>query len=147
MRKSLPVTVALTFLAACGSPFDAPSSRPGTIFYDHEEGLAIEVPDSARARHAFDISVTTSGDGCVSFGGTEVQVTQRTVDFRPFDLHNGEDLCFSIQNLFEHRASVQFNEPGHVAVRIHGQFRIHPIDGGETQMGDTVIVRSVEVHF
>jgi len=142
--RNLLLSAAAGLTLGCGSPFDAPSSRPGTIL-NIGEGLAIEVPDSARTRRSFDIITTTRGDGCVSFGGTEVQVTKRIVDFRPFDLHNGADGCDSILNIFEHRASVQFDEPGHVAVRIHG--RIWSITGSENELRDTVIVRSVEVHF
>ncbi len=141
MRKLRLSAVALSFVFACGSPFDVPVSRLGTLL-DIGEGLEIDVPDSARVRQAFDIEVKTQGNGCVSFGGTEVEVEGRIVDFRPFDLSpaDGNTVCTQILNVFEHRASVQFDQPGPVTVRIHGM-----VFSSGGALRDTVIVRTVEV--
>ncbi len=142
MIKPLLSITCLGFVFACGSPFDAPVSRLGTLLTS-AEGLAIEVPDSAQVGQSFDIAVSTMGNGCVSFGGTEIKVEGRVVEFRPFDLDAAVDddiACTEILKVFEHRASVQFDQPGPVTVRIHGMVR--STDGSLTE---TVIERIVEV--
>jgi len=145
MAKLLSMVVGLCLVLACSSPTGAPVRRLGMIGgTNFTMDMKIEVPDSVLRRRPFDISVRTMGNGCVSFGGTEVQVTGRTVDFRPFDLDVGLDLpknsvCTAILLFFEHRASVQFDEAGRVTVRLHGLF-----DSGSVQR-DTVILRTVEI--
>ena len=141
MNKVLWGLLVVSLTIACSSPFDAAESRLGTLL-DVGEGLEIEVPDSAQVRQAFDIVARTTGNGCVSFGGTEVEVEGRVVDFRPFDLspRDSNTVCTQVLKVFEHRASVQFDQPGPVDVRIHVMVR--SADGALTE---TVIERVVEV--
>ena len=125
MSRYVMGAAAASLILACGSIFGPETeSRLGALL-DLGEGLEIIVPDSASVRVAFDIEVRTQGNGCVSFGSTEVEVSGRRVDFRPFDLWPADDrtICTTELKVFEHRASVQFDEPGPVAVRIHGMIR------------------------
>ncbi|MEN8145561.1 MAG: hypothetical protein ABFS14_11485 [Gemmatimonadota bacterium] len=144
MTKLLLTALAASAAFACGSsPFDPPVRRLGTL-QTTEDGFAIEVPDTVQARQSFEISAKTTGNGCVSFGGTEVEVEGSVVEFRPFDLDVafGRDdvFCTEILKVFDHAASVQIDQPGTVTVRIHGM--AHTSDGN---LGEIVIERIVVV--
>lgn len=137
---SLLLSSGLGLAAACSSSTGPTVSRLGFLSRTIVP-VEIELPDSIRARLSFDISVRTSGNSCMAFGGTEVTVTQQGLDFKPFDLfpEDEDGICFSDLIFFEHRASAQLTTPGIVEVRIHG--RVSLDDGPR----DTVIVRTIKV--
>ena len=110
-------------VGACGGP-DDPVVEPGIIEYYDVAGPTIDVPVSASVGTPLNISVTTYGDGCISFDSTEVNVADEHADIYTFNqrrIATEETGCTLILNHIPHQASVTFASVGTKAIRIHGR--------------------------
>jgi hypothetical protein len=110
----------ILFVACDGILGPEDKSRVGTIAF-HGDPVVIEVPDTVRAGVSFGVSVRTYGGGCLSEGGTTVQVRGLSADVTPYDLHSGASLCTADLRTFTHEAALSFEEPGVAQIRFHGK--------------------------
>jgi len=67
------------------------------------------------------VAVSSYGNGCVSKGSTEVHISGRTADVRPYDVRRRARACESILRTFHHEATIPFAGSGPVTVRVHGR--------------------------
>jgi len=81
----------------------------------------VHVPDTATVGVPFEVSVTTYGGGCISFGRTSVAYTSGAIDIRPYDVDSRADVCTDELIRFEHTAQVTVNSSGTWVVRFHGR--------------------------
>lgn len=72
------------------------------------------IPETVTAGVPAEISFRTVGDDCVRGGDTKVQTSDRAVVVTPFDtlVWARGGYCPQPLNMFEHRATVVFDEPG-----------------------------------
>lgn len=72
-----------------------------------------EVPRAMNAGRPSEITIWTTGNGCVRGGDTEITIEGRTAVVTPYDIVKvGNFGCYDILNIFEHKVNVAFDEPG-----------------------------------
>lgn len=79
----------------------------------------IHVPASADVGRPVVVTVTTVGDGCVSFESTEVETSTDGVDITPYDRRQIGEGCLLLLYSFPHEAVLTFDSPGKVDARVH----------------------------
>lgn len=110
---------AAALLAGCSVLGPDGGERPGII--EPSSRGAVTVPATAQRGQPFTITVITHGGGCLSRGPTRVRVLGGTAEVRPFDVHSGGNVCPADVQLYEHTATLRFDEPGTATVRVHGR--------------------------
>ena len=123
--------VALVALAGCDTLGSGETRFPGSLVQNALGVETISAPDTVVAGRPFDVTVVTSGGGCIRQGDVTVETVAARADVRPFNVfrdpgRNGG--CTMDFILFEHRASVTFAAPGVATVRAVGS-------GGERGSG------------
>lgn len=96
----------------------------GCIEYADEGPVEIAAPASALVGQPFAMTVRTYGLACVSFEGTDVELTKNEADVYPFDRRRvpGEDGgCVLLVTYFAHEATLTFDSPGTKTIRVHGR--------------------------
>lgn len=132
--------IAVTALGCSGSTTNSDDSERALGYLEyHGTSVEVTVPATARAGEPFTVRAVTWGGGCTSRGDTEVRVSGRTADVRPFDVTRvGQDtFCVDILRSLTHDTTVRFDTPGTATVRVHG--RREP--GSHT----VVVTRTVDV--
>ena len=140
MRVSPVASLALIAAAACGSPTDVGlltgpgvgdeirTERQLAWIRFYRDPMHVAIPNVVTRGVDFEVAVRTFGGGCIGQGDTEVAVTGRTAEVRPFDLFVTQlpqnAACTMELRYYLHRATVRFNESGVAKVRIRG--RAHP---------------------
>jgi hypothetical protein len=142
----LPLLLAVGALAGCSSNSGAEITGQPIVgdeirrerqlawirFY--EDPMLVEVPNVVSRGVDLEVAVRTFGGGCISQGDTEVSISGRSAEVRPFDVfvtHLPPNYaCTSELRYYLHRATLRFAERGLATVRVRG--RAHP--------GDRVIV-------
>lgn len=156
----LLASAALVFLTACatspsgGNPADGssdgvangsgPSERVfGTIEF-YSDPVRVVVPSSVQQGQPFVVTVVTYGGGCIEKGETDVEVEALQAEIRPYDYDISPALptnggCTDELNLYEHTATLSFEETGTADIIFHGQ---KEDASGVTQ---TSVTRTLEV--
>lgn len=121
----LVVPVLLTGTAACNGVKVMQSEvepRPAILQF-HSDPVRIDLPETVAVASAFTVSIQSYGGGCTSQGDTDVQVEGLLATIRPFDLEpsDPEVICPAILRVFEHVATIQFDQPGTATVRVLGR--------------------------
>jgi hypothetical protein len=103
--------------------------------------LILTMPETVAVATPFDVTVRTYGGGCIDEGDTEVSLTPRAAEVRPYDIFvtylPPSYACTDDLRLYSHRAVLRFEEIGPATVTVRGR----------AQPGDSVIAvqRSVQV--
>jgi hypothetical protein len=127
---------------ACSSPMASSDQVRvvGTIAGFNLNGPRIDVPDTVAAGQTFTVEVTTYGNGCTSEGDTEVRLQPQRAVVTPYDVQRRAEgvVCPDILNVFRHRATLRFEQPGVARVTIQG---IQEPSGEVITVERTVLVR------
>lgn len=131
MKKTLLVLVGLAAAVSA-----QPARVPGVLGFDSQE--AIIAPESVEAGKDFQVTILTSGDGCVSQGDTSVVLTETGADVFVFDetvaTHPGV-VCTRILKEFRHSATLRFTHKGEAVIRVWGRQQ-----SGNSPLGAPVVV-------
>ena len=123
--------IASLLLAACGAPQSAnrpgggaqngPSKRVfGTIAY-YAQPVTITLSRMATVGEPVTVSVTTSGDGCIVRGETDVRQEGLRVEIRPYDYNTSPGgVCDDMLRLHVHSQSVTFAAKGSAEIVVYG---------------------------
>lgn len=105
---------------------------------------SISVPPNVQANRDFEITVTTSGSGCVSAGETSVILGEMNADVFVYDFTSANRpgiMCTMIFKTFSHKATLRFANKGEAVIRVWGRRQ-----GGGSILGEpTVIEKRVSV--
>lgn len=127
-------------LGCSGSTTDSGDSERTLGFLEyHGTPVEVTVPATVRAGEPFTVRAVTWGGGCTSKSDTEVRVSGRTADVRPYDVTRvGRDaVCVDILRSLTHDTTVRFDTPGTATVRVHGR--------REPGSNTVVVTRTVDV--
>jgi hypothetical protein len=115
-------TIAVAALCSCDGLLDhnGERSQVGTISF-YSEPVVTEVPDTVARGQSFSVGVRTDGNGCVSFGRTEVRVSGLEAVVTPYDTHDGGDVCPDLLREIDHETTITFQQAGTGAVRFRGR--------------------------
>jgi hypothetical protein len=111
----------LASISSCDDPLGPKKGRRIGVTAFFGDPVVITVPDTVLVGESFLVSVRTSGDGCMSQEGTEVDSAGPSIDIRPYDVHSGARICASILNMFDHTATLTVMQPGTAQIRVHGK--------------------------
>lgn len=114
-------------LAGCSLVGPDDRERLGIIQILPSQPARVTVPETAEIGEPFTVMVVTHGGGCLSPGPTRVQREGMAATVRPYDVHTGGDVCPADVRLYEHTATLRFDQPG--TATVHFQGIGHP--GGE----------------
>jgi hypothetical protein len=115
--------------------------RQPAILRFYGDPLVLTTPETVAVATPFEVTVRTYGGGCIDQGDTEVSLTRRAAEVRPYDIFvtylPSNYACTDDLRLYSHRAVLHFEESGPATVTVHGR----------AQPGDSVLAvqRSVYV--
>ncbi|SRR6266446_8029989 len=122
---SLIATVLIPGTVACnGGKVVEPVFEPRpAILQFYSDPVRTDLPDTVTVASAFTVSVRSYGGGCTSQGETEAEVEGLLATIRPFDLvlTDPNVVCIQILRVFEHVATIRFDQPGMATVRVVGR--------------------------
>lgn len=140
MSQRVSFLALLAFVVACAGPQSpdaefalvlerGPGLHPGVVKFVYTP-VSVELPETVAAGQAFDITVSTYGNGCFSQGETVVsQTSAASVLIEPFDevfMFSGDVaegelfVCNSIGHRFYHTVTVRFDRSGFAFVTVRG---------------------------
>lgn len=165
-RTTLPLLLLSLALAGCESWFapegievlgviwrDDPAAPPETQYYP----LVITLPDSVDAGQAFSVRVRTYLDCLESRGSTLVDVYDDAYPVGPFNSDariivrtrvrpaRKNENCAGHFRHADHIANVTFTKWGTGTVRVRGEHRYNPIEGGYDRVSPIEVSRSIVV--
>ena len=112
---------------------------PGVLGFDSKElSSAISVPPTVNANKDFQVTITTSGNGCVDAGETAVILTENGADIFVYDFTTAVGpgiICTMILQQFPHTATLRFTKKGEAVIRVWGRRQ-----GGTSPLGEPVVV-------
>lgn len=117
--RTLASLAAAALLAGCSVLGPDGREQPGII--DPSSPATVTVPAAAQRGEPFTVTVITHGGGCLSQGPTRVRIAGTTADVRPYDVHSGGNVCPADVQMYEHTATLRFDQPGTATVRVHGR--------------------------
>jgi hypothetical protein len=112
---------AMALLGACSVLGLDDRERLGIIWPPGQDHPQVVVPQTAQAGQLFTVTVTTIGGGCLRMGPTRVRTRGMSAEVRPYDVHNGGNVCPTDVQPFEHTATLRFDQPGTATVTFHGR--------------------------
>jgi len=81
----------------------------------------VRIPDTVQARVDFTVSVNTFGGGCFAAGDTEVSIDGFEAVVSPYDIERRRGTCSTVLRVFEHGATIRFEQAGTGFVTIRGR--------------------------
>lgn len=108
------------------------------------DSKSISVPPNVQANRDFEITVTTSGNGCVSAGEASVILGEMTADVFIYDFTSATRpgiMCTMIFKTLSHKATLRFANKGEAVIRIWGRRQ----SGGSFLGEPTVIEKRITV--
>jgi hypothetical protein len=85
----------------------------------------VEMPSEVARGADFEVTVRTFGGGCIGQGDTEVSVSGRSAEVRPYDLFvtslPPNAACTDDLRYYQHRATLRFTQTGTAVVRVRGR--------------------------
>lgn len=99
---------------------------------------AVSVPASVRANQDFEITVTTSGNGCASAADTSIVLGDADADVFVYDYTSANRpgiMCTMIFKTLPHKATLRFTRAGAATIRIWGR-----IQSGNSPSGEPIII-------
>jgi hypothetical protein len=89
------------------------------------ERARVELPPEVARGADFEVMVRTFGGGCIGQGDTEVSLSERSAEVRPYDLFvtrlPANAACTADLRYYQHRAMLRFTRAGVAVVRIRGR--------------------------
>lgn len=119
MRISISLAAA-ALLAACSLVDPGGGERLGIIQMLPSAPAQVTVPGTAQRGEPFTVTVITHGGGCLRRGPTRVRRDGMTAVVRPYDVHDGGKVCPADVALYEHTATLRFDQPGTATVQFQG---------------------------
>lgn len=111
---------------------------PGMLYSESEQPSgAISAPPAVEVNKEFNITVTTSGNGCVTKGDTSVVLSDAGADVFVYDLTTATQpgiVCTMIFKKLEHTATLKFTKKGEAVIRVWARTQ------GNSPMGEPVVV-------
>ena len=120
--------LSLVAALSCDDPLEGPPSDRvvGYIGFSLVRGHEPQVPETATANIPLDVTVWTMGDGCVEGGDTEVAVDGLRAEVTPYDFVDWSAAACTLElRLFEHAATLVFEDPGIAEVVLRYSTRYH----------------------
>lgn len=99
---------------------------------------SLVVPETIEINKDFEITVTTSGNGCVSAADTGVILGEMSADIFVYDFTSANRpgiACTMIFKTLPHKAILRFTQKGEAIIRIWGRKQ-----GGNSPLGEPVII-------
>jgi hypothetical protein len=116
-----------------------PARVLGVIGFESEKlSDAVKTPATVEANKDFEITVTTSGNGCFSAGDTGVVLTDTSADVFVYDLTTATRpgiACTMILKQLEHKATLRFTKSGEAVIRVWARKQ-----GGDSPFGEPVVI-------
>lgn len=116
-----------------------PTRVPGEFYSESKElSDAIAAPATVAADKDFQVTITTSGNGCVSMADEGVILAEGGADIFVYDFTSATrpgTMCTMIFKQFQHRVTLRFTKKGDAMIRAWGR---RP--GGAGLMGDPVVI-------
>lgn len=119
IHRLIGLSAAAAVLAGCSVLGPDGGEQPG-IIAPSSPG-AVTVPAAVQRGEPFTVKMITQGGGCLSKGPTRVRIRGATAEVRPIDGHSGGNVCPADVQMYEHTATLRFDQPGTATVRIHGR--------------------------
>lgn len=111
----------------------------GVLGFDSETAeQAISIPSSIQANRDFEITVTTSGNGCISAGEAGVILGESEADVFVYDFTSANRpgiACTMIFKTLPHKAALRFTKKGEAIIRIWGR-----LQNGNSPMGEPIVI-------
>jgi hypothetical protein len=125
-----------------------PSARDTTIRWTDPPGESVlvppevlAVPAEVQAGQPFTVEVMTIGaGGCWSAESQDVQISNRTVELTPYDVHSGHSACTMILLSLSHESTVQLDEAGEWTIRVSGRRARHGDQTWETPVSAEKVI-------
>ncbi len=122
------VAAAFLGLSGCFLPFEPDgvvrTLKPASIVF-YSDSAEVAAPSTVLVGESFDVTVSSFGGGCTSFGETRLSVSGLTAEVRPYDsevTHAPKNyFCSDVLLTFSHTATVQFNQRGRALIWIYGR--------------------------
>jgi hypothetical protein len=109
-------------LVGCTSITGPGKDREVGILEFYGDPIMVELPGEATAGQAFMVMVRTYGaDGCVSQGEVKTTVDGLRATVTPYDFRSRRSVCPDILGLFDHVATLRFDEPGTAEITVRGR--------------------------
>jgi hypothetical protein len=137
IQRFLGLAAAAAVLSGCSVTGPDGGEKPGIIETRPGSAEQVTVPATAPRGEPFTVTVITHGGGCLSQGPTRVRIHGTTAEVRPYDVDNGSDICTADVEMYEHTATLRFDQPGTATVRVHGR----QLPGGDA----VVVTRTVTI--
>ncbi len=136
----IPQTLAEACQGGENMPDDRQTARVLGVIGFESENLSdgIKAPPTVEANKDFEITVTTSGNGCFSQGDTGVILNESSADVFVYDLTTATRpgiACTMILKQFEHKATLRFSKAGEAVIRVWARRQ-----GGNSPFGEPVVV-------
>lgn len=96
----------------------------GIIDYNGQSQNVIKAPNSVKPGKEFDVKITTQGGGCEREGDTSVVMMQNGASITVYDFTTATQpmvVCTMIMKTFTHTATLKFDQPGEMLVRVWGR--------------------------
>lgn len=130
MKLRALLSVALVFIGPACRAITADEiqrERQLAVIRHYHDQTLVEIPSHVTSGVDFDISVRTFGGGCIAQGDTEISISGRSAEVRPYDVFvtrlPANMACTDDLRFYLHRARLRFAEPGLATVRIRGRER------------------------
>lgn len=105
---------------------------------DSASEQSISAPASVKANEDFDITVTTSGNGCISAADSSVVLTDDAADVFVYDFTTANRpgiACTMIFKTLPHKATLRFTKTGKATIRVWGRRQ-----GNGTPLGEPIVI-------
>lgn len=120
IHKILQRSAAALLLAGCSVLGPEGGEQLGVIQILPSMPAQASVPETAQRGEPFTVTVVTHGGGCLRQGPTRVRTSGATAEVRPYDVHNGGDVCPGDVQEYQHTATLRFDQPGTATVHFYG---------------------------
>jgi len=126
------LVIAATFLvlgaSACFLPLEPDgvvrTLKPASIVF-HTDSAEVIAPSTVFVGEPFEVTVSTFGGGCTSFGETRLSVSGLTAEIRPYDsevTHAPKNYgCTGELLILSHTVTLDFNRRGRALIWIYGR--------------------------
>lgn len=129
---------------ACAENTNTPDEKTGSrilgvLGFDSQTAeQSISIPATIAANKDFEITVTTSGNGCVRAADTGVILGENTADIFVYDFTTANRpgiVCTMILKSLSHKATLKFTKTGEAVIRVWGRKA-----GGNAPLGEPVVI-------
>ncbi len=122
MRVLSSLFAALSIAAiACQESTAARSERSIGFIENEPADRVISAPSTVTAGQAFDVTVTTYGNSCVSAAGADVEIDGITARITPYDFRRTDQTCLDYSAPYPRTVQLRFDLSGEGIIRVSGR--------------------------